>query len=74
MVVLNAALLACILSLACLLALGLHGIPWLVPHAAFLLALAVALLILINWCGACCGGRMTSVHTLTSPAGVVNSG
>lgn len=46
---LNTALVGCIVSLCVLLALALSGAPALVPHVAFLLALAVGLLVLINW-------------------------
>ena len=52
MVLLNAALVGCILSLAALLALSINGAPALVPHVAFLLCLAAGLLFLINWCAA----------------------
>ncbi|KAK9826485.1 hypothetical protein WJX81_004036 [Elliptochloris bilobata] len=46
---LNAALVGCIASLGTLLVLALQGAPALVPHVAFLLALAAGLLLLINW-------------------------
>ncbi len=49
MLLLNTALVGCIVSLCVLLALALNGAPALVPHVAFLLALAVGLLVLINW-------------------------
>ncbi len=47
---LNAALLGCIGCLVFLLAGAVTSGSWLVPHAAFLLLLAVGLLISINWC------------------------
>ena len=48
-VVLNAALVCCILVLVALLLLSIQGAPYLVIHVCFLLAIAVGLLILINW-------------------------
>ncbi len=47
---LNLALIGCILSLGSLLALSINGAPALVPHVAFLLFLAIGLFFLINWC------------------------
>ena len=46
----NAALIGCIISLGVLLVLSIQGAAALVPHVAFLLFLAVGLLFLINWC------------------------
>ncbi|BDA42168.1 hypothetical protein COCOBI_03-0530 [Coccomyxa sp. Obi] len=46
---LNLALIGCILSLGALLALSINGAPALVPHVAFLLFLAIGLFFLINW-------------------------
>jgi hypothetical protein len=46
---LNLALIGCILSLGSLLALSINGAPALVPHVAFLLFLAIVLFFLINW-------------------------
>lgn len=46
---LNLALIGCILSLGSLLALSINGAPALVPHVAFLLFLAIGLFFLINW-------------------------
>jgi hypothetical protein len=48
-IVLNALLLAAVLSLAGLLAVSLHSAPALAPHAAFLLFLALVLWGLIFW-------------------------
>jgi hypothetical protein len=50
---LNVALLGCILSLVALLALCMNGAPALVPHIAFLLIIAIVLFGLINWCEPC---------------------
>ncbi len=46
---LNAALLGCIGCLAFLLVGAVTSSSWLVPHAAFLLLLAVCLFASVNW-------------------------
>ena len=53
MLLINAALIGCIISLGVLLVLSIQGAAALVPHVAFLLFLAVGLLFLINWCAVC---------------------
>lgn len=68
MLLLNASLVGCILSLGVLLVLSIQGAAALVPHVAFLLFLAVGLLFLINWCALCYNAlccmhaRICSVH------------
>lgn len=48
-VLLNTALVGCILVLAVLLVLSIQRAPHLVVHVCFLLVLAVGLLMLVNW-------------------------
>jgi len=48
-IALNASLVCCIIVLVALLLLSIQGAPYLFIHVCFLLALAVGLLVLINW-------------------------
>lgn len=50
-IVLNVSLVSCILVLFALLLLSCYRAPYLVIHVCFLLALAIGLLLLVNWWG-----------------------